>query len=83
MVALPDPAREEDRSSQAAVLSRVVSVSSNWTGRPVFCWITMARWRTTPPDAMSSMRSFTRSQLRSLLSIAMSNRHLSRSAPRF
>jgi hypothetical protein len=46
------------------------SVISNWTGRPVFFWTTVARRRTLAPEHISSTRSLTRSQARSLLSIA-------------
>jgi hypothetical protein len=58
------------RSSQAAKASRVGSVISNGTGRPVFCWITVERPRGAPPGATSLTRSFPRSQPRSLASIA-------------
>jgi putative SOS response-associated peptidase YedK len=34
--------------SQRANASRVCSVTPNGTGRPVFCWITVARWRNEP-----------------------------------
>ena len=43
---------------------------SNWTGRPVFFCTIVARRRTFAPEQMSSNRSLTRSQARSLLSIA-------------
>ena len=46
------------------------SVISNWTGRPVFFWTIVARCRTFTPEQTSSSRSLTRSQARSLLSIA-------------
>lgn len=46
------------------------SVISNWTGRPVFFWTIVARCRTFTPEQTSSNRSLTRSQARSLLSIA-------------
>jgi hypothetical protein len=49
------------------------SVISNWTGRPVFFWTIVARCRTLAPEQMSSTRSLTRSQARSLLSIARLN----------
>src|SRR5580704_14217867 len=38
--------------------------------RPVFFWTTVARCRTFAPEQMSSIRSLTRSQARSLLSVA-------------
>ena len=46
------------------------SVISNWTGRPVFFWTIVARCRTFAPEQTSSSRGLTRSQARSLLSIA-------------
>lgn len=46
---------------------------SNCTGRLVFCWRTKPRRRTEPPVIRSFNRSATRSQPRSLLSIARSN----------
>jgi hypothetical protein len=46
------------------------SVISNWTGRSVFFWTIVARCRTLTPEQMSSNRSLTRSEARSLLSIA-------------
>src|SRR5258707_6788161 len=47
------------------------SVISNWTGRPVFFWTIVARCRTFTPEQISSNRSLTRSQARSLLSMAI------------
>jgi hypothetical protein len=49
---------------------RVVSVISNCTGRPVLRWMMMARSRTRPLIQTSSTLMATRSQARSLLSIA-------------
>ena len=46
---------------------------SNCTGRPVFCWTTMARVRISWPVTRVPILIFTRSQPRSLLSIARSN----------
>jgi hypothetical protein len=46
------------------------SVISNWTGRPVFFWTMVARRLALAPEQISSTRSLTRSQARSLLSIA-------------
>src|SRR5258705_1031159 len=43
---------------------------SNWTGRPVFFWTIGARCRTFNPEQTSSNRSLTKSEARSLLSIA-------------
>ena len=56
--------------SQASTGVLDCSVISNWTGRPVFFWTIVARCRTFAPEQMSSIRSLTRSQARSLLSIA-------------
>ena len=56
--------------SQASTEVLDCSVISNWTGRPVFYWTIVARFRTFAPEQMSSNRSLTRSQARSLLSIA-------------
>ena len=56
--------------SQASTEPLDCSVISNWTGRPVFFWTIVARCRTLAPEKMSSRRSFTKSQARSLLSIA-------------
>ena len=39
--------------SQSRIDVRVCSVISNWTGRPVFLWITAVRSRTWPPTQMS------------------------------
>lgn len=52
---------------------------SNRTGRLVFCWITIARVRNSPPATRSPILIFTRSQPRNLLSIARSNSARSRS----
>jgi hypothetical protein len=70
--------RRPRRSSQARSASRVGSVISNGTGLPVFCWITVARSRSAPPGAMSLTFNFTRSQPRSLASIAQLNSARSR-----
>lgn len=51
---------------------------SNCTGRPVFCWITVAQFRRDPPLTRSPIRILTRLHPRSLLSIARSNRTRSR-----
>src|SRR5450631_3346863 len=56
--------------SQASTELLDCSVISNWTGRLVFFWTIVARCRTLAPEQMSSIRSLTRSQARSLLSIA-------------
>ena len=56
--------------SQASTELLDCSVISNWTGRPVFFWTIVARCRTFTPEQTSSNRSLTRSQARSLLSIA-------------
>jgi hypothetical protein len=56
--------------SQASTELLDCSVISNWTGRPVFFWTIVARCRTLAPEQMSSSRSLTKSQARSLLSIA-------------
>jgi hypothetical protein len=56
--------------SQASTEHLDCSVISNWTGRPVFFCTIVARRRTLAPEQMSSSRSLTRSQARSLLSIA-------------
>jgi hypothetical protein len=58
--------------------ARVCSVISNWTGLPVFCWITVARSRIWPPTHTSLTRSRTRSQPLSLLSMARLNKARSR-----
>ena len=60
------------RSTGSQVLTELLdcSVISNWTGRPVFLWTIVARCRTLVPEQTSSNRSLTRSQARSLLSIA-------------
>jgi hypothetical protein len=62
------------RSSQARRLVRASAVISNWTGRPVFCWITIDLARMAGPATRVPILIFTRSQPRSLLSIARSNR---------
>jgi hypothetical protein len=59
--------------SQASTELLDCSVISNWTGRSVFFWTIVARCRTFTPEQMSSIRSLTRSQARSLLSIARLN----------
>lgn len=64
-----------------ASVSRVCSVISNWTGRSVFCCITIVRAATRSPCITSRTRSFTRSQERNLLSTARSNRANSRLRP--
>ena len=56
--------------SQASTELLEWSVISNCTGRPVFFWTMVARRRTLAPEQISSTRSLTRSQARSLLSIA-------------
>ena len=56
--------------SQASIELLDCSVISNWTGRPVFFWAIVARCRTLFRKQMSSSRSLTKSQARSLLSIA-------------
>jgi len=56
--------------SQASTEFLDCSEISNWTGRPVFFWTIVARRRRFVPEQMSSSRSLTRSQARSLLSIA-------------
>jgi hypothetical protein len=50
----------------------VSAVISNWTGLPVFCWTTIDRERIAGPDTSAPIFIFTRSQPRSLLSIAKS-----------
>lgn len=67
------------RSNQASRLLRASAMISNCTGRPVFCWMTVARLRIVPPLTRSPMRSLTRSHPRNLLSIARSKRARSRS----
>ena len=52
---------------------RVRSVISNWTGRLVFCCMTTARGAIWAPWVTSRTRSFTRSQARSLESMARLN----------
>jgi len=54
--------------------SLVCWVISNWTGRLVFCCNTIVRDITLVPCATSRTLSFTRSQPRSLLSIARLNK---------
>jgi hypothetical protein len=56
-------------------------LSSNWTGRPVFCCTTVALARTRPPLTRSPIRTMTTAQPRSLLSMARSNRARSPSRP--
>lgn len=58
---------------QAWTASRVIAVISKWTGLLVFCCITMAREAIWPPWDTSETRSLTRSQARSLESIARLN----------
>jgi len=53
-----------------SLIAPLRSVISNCTGRPVFCWINVARSRTLPPANASSTLNRPRSQPRSLLSIA-------------
>jgi hypothetical protein len=60
---------------------RVVSLSSNLTGRPVFLCRTVARSTAYPPGAMFSSFSATTSQPRSLLSMAKLNIAKSRRRP--
>src|SRR5215213_4465691 len=48
-------------SIQAAIDRRACSVTSNWTGRPVFCWSIITR-RLTP---LADIRSETLSRMRS------------------
>ena len=57
------------------------SVISKGTGRPVFCWITVARWRMTPPGATSLTLSLTRSHPLNFASMPQSNRAKSRILP--
>jgi hypothetical protein len=72
-------------ASRAALLpetaARVCSVISNWSDRPVFFSITVARSRTLPPAQASSIFTRTRSQLPSLLSMAKENIARSRLRP--
>ncbi len=79
-----------DDSIEPAISRKRLSVSifdiyslrlSNWTGLPVFCWITIARERTRPPLTRSPILIFTTSQPLSLLSIARSNTARSRNRP--
>lgn len=63
---------------QVWTASRVIAVISNWTGLPVFCCITMAREAIWPPWDTSETRSLTRSQARSVESIARLNSARSR-----
>ncbi len=65
-------------SIQAATAARVGSVISNWTGRRVLRWSTMARCKTLCPCVTSLTRRAIRSQPRSLLSIARSKSARSR-----
>ena len=65
----------------ACTASRVSGVNSRSTGLPVFCWSTLARERIWSPWATSLMRRGTRSQPRSLLSMARLNSARSRSRP--
>jgi hypothetical protein len=69
------------RSSQHSRLARASVVISNWTGRPVFCWITMERVRISGPATSFPILTFTKSHPRSLLSMARSNRARSRMRP--
>jgi hypothetical protein len=62
------------RWSQHARDSRIASMISNGTGRPVFCWITVARVRSAPPGASSLTLSSTRSLPLSLALIAQLKR---------
>jgi hypothetical protein len=62
----------------SSIAWRVCSLNSNLTGRPVFFCRTIARSAVYPPAATSSTRMATRSQPRSLLSIARLNRASSR-----
>src|SRR5665213_1144484 len=66
--------RRPRKVSQAESASRVGSVISNGTGRPVFCLMTVTRWRTDPPGATSLTRSLTKSHPRSLASMPQSKR---------
>ena len=59
------------RGNQASTEFLDCSVISNCTGRPVFFCTIVARCRTLVPEQMSSNRSLTKSQARSLLSIGL------------
>ena len=67
------------RSSHARRLERASLISSNWTGRPVFCCMTIARVRISGPRTKVPILILTRSQPRNLLSIARSKSARSRS----
>jgi hypothetical protein len=58
------------RSSHAVRLFRASDMISNCTGLPVFCWMTVERFRMLPPLTTSPILIFTRSHPRSLLSMA-------------
>lgn len=60
---------------------RVCSVISNCTGQRVLCYMTMARGSAALPWATSKTRKLTKSQPRSLLSIARLNSAKSRACP--
>lgn len=60
---------------------RVTSVISNWTGRPVLSWVPTPRSRTREPEQMFSALRRTKSEARSLLSIARLKRARSRGEP--
>jgi len=72
-----DPAREDIVLHWPATpfepdekAGRTSLVISNWTGRLVFCWTTIARVLISGPTTTSRILILTRSQPRSLLSIA-------------
>jgi hypothetical protein len=60
----------QPRSSQVVRLVRASDIISNCTSLPVFCWTTVERSRMLPPLVTSPILIFTKSQPRSLLSIA-------------
>lgn len=66
------------RRIHSEIDSRVEAVISNCTGRRVFCCMIIARDPTRPPFETSDTRSLSKSQARSLLSIARLNNARSR-----
>jgi len=74
--------RRPRRPSHCVRASLAGSVISNGTGRPVFCWTMVDRWRMTPPWTTSESRSLTRSQPLSFASRAVLNIARSRTNPR-
>jgi len=60
------------------MLARISLVISNWTGRPVFCCTTIARVLVSGPVTTLRILILTRSQPRSLLSMARSKSARSR-----